>query len=648
MPKVSVIVPVYNVGKFLPKCLDSLVNQTLTDIEIIVVNDGSTDNSQAIIDTYASNHSEIIKAYTKKNGGLSDARNYGMKKATGEFIGFVDSDDFVDVTMFEKLYNRAAETESDVVVCAHNAVVLNRNGAVRKSTLHKIENTRIYGKSIYDSHEILAFAKSYAWNKLYRREIIKDFEFPKGQLFEDSAVVYNILSAAKKVEFVDEPLYQYVVGRAGAITNTINSKVFDIFKSCDAIIKYYKSIGKFDEMKLEIESLCLMHIHARFVLFRKKGSLPLKLKYVDRAFDFIEANFPDWQKNPYFLTRRSAKLATYPIDKFNRVRENRSALKRYYTVVYLQKLPVRLVEKTINAFKKLGEKISNRIHRMSGVPNVKKSVVNSAKELSKKELRELQLLTLEILKSVVAFCDEHNLRYYLSEGSLLGAVRHGGFIPWDDDMDIAMPREDYEKFLKLWGNDTHGNCKLFHQSTYPKYYLPFAKVIFMGECRFSSLIRAGLRSMNEVKGPGIDIFPLDETGPLSLSLFERAREIRKLRNILLTKVYYIKAPKKRRPYLLSSMLNSYKSLHSKLDAQLTADYGKGEEYYTNFASAYNITKEIFPISYFEPAREIDFEGIKVKIPYKSEEVLTRIYGNYMTPPPKAMQVCPHQYIVKKK
>ena len=112
MPKVSVIVPVYKVEEYLPKCLDSLVNQTLTDIEIIVVNDGSTDNSQAIIDTYAANHSDIIKAYTKSNGGLSDARNFGMKKATGDFKNYAE--DVEDLYLRDCFYRELAEKEAEL------------------------------------------------------------------------------------------------------------------------------------------------------------------------------------------------------------------------------------------------------------------------------------------------------------------------------------------------------------------------------------------------------------------------------------------------------------------------------------------------------------------------------------------------------
>ena len=116
MTKVSIIVPVYNVEDYLPKCLETLVNQTLGDMEIIVVNDGATDGSQAVIDSFVSRYSNV-KSLIKPNGGLSDARNYGMPYATGEYIGFVDSDDYVDLDMYENLYRKAKEADYDIVEC---------------------------------------------------------------------------------------------------------------------------------------------------------------------------------------------------------------------------------------------------------------------------------------------------------------------------------------------------------------------------------------------------------------------------------------------------------------------------------------------------------------------------------------------------
>ena len=120
--KVSVIVPVYNVDKYLRKCLDSLVNQTLKEIEIIVINDGSTDGSQRIIDEYQNTYPDIIRGFIKSNGGLSDARNYGLPFCRGEYIGFVDSDDYVDKRMYELMYTKASEDDSDMVTCDYYMV----------------------------------------------------------------------------------------------------------------------------------------------------------------------------------------------------------------------------------------------------------------------------------------------------------------------------------------------------------------------------------------------------------------------------------------------------------------------------------------------------------------------------------------------
>ena len=162
MTKVSIIVPVYNTYNYLNKCLESLVNQTLSDIEIIVVNDGSPDDSEGIIKEYANKYSSI-KYYKKKNGGLSSARNFGIKRATGEYIGFVDSDDYVDVTMYEKLYNQAISTNSDIVCCQLTYLYPNN-----KTILHHYKDLNMFSKSVRESPKILNQVKSYACNKLYK------------------------------------------------------------------------------------------------------------------------------------------------------------------------------------------------------------------------------------------------------------------------------------------------------------------------------------------------------------------------------------------------------------------------------------------------------------------------------------------------
>ena len=134
MAKVSIIVPVYNVEKYIEKCLKSLVNQTLKDIEIIIVNDGTKDNSQRIVDKYTKKY-DFVKSYIKENGGLSSARNYGLKYANGEYIAFVDSDDYVDKDMYEIMYNKAKSNDFDVVVC-NLKYIYDSSASLVSSTYH--------------------------------------------------------------------------------------------------------------------------------------------------------------------------------------------------------------------------------------------------------------------------------------------------------------------------------------------------------------------------------------------------------------------------------------------------------------------------------------------------------------------------------
>ena len=157
MPKVSVIVPVYNVEKYIEKCLNSLVNQTLKDIEIIIVNDGSKDNSDKIIKIYQEKYDNIIYL-TKKNGGLSDARNYGIPYAKGEYIAFLDSDDYVENDIYEKMYNKAKENNSDYVECDFIWEYPN------KSIIDK-------GEEYTGKHEMLQKIRVVAWNKLINLHI---------------------------------------------------------------------------------------------------------------------------------------------------------------------------------------------------------------------------------------------------------------------------------------------------------------------------------------------------------------------------------------------------------------------------------------------------------------------------------------------
>ncbi len=223
MKKVSVIVPVYNTEKYLAKCLDSLVNQTLKDIEIIVVNDGSPDNSQNMIDLYAAEFPQV-KAFKKPNGGLGDARNFGIDRAKGEFIAFVDSDDFIDESMFEKMYRLAKKHGSDIVVCDLEKV--NEKG---KSFRDLPQSPQLPEKiDLKNDFSIFGEMSCFACNKLFKSELFDTHRFQKGIHFEDVELIPKLFLEARLVSKINEPLYKYFE-RQESISKTHTEKGLDMF-----------------------------------------------------------------------------------------------------------------------------------------------------------------------------------------------------------------------------------------------------------------------------------------------------------------------------------------------------------------------------------------------------------------------------------
>ena len=332
--KVSIIVPVYNTYDYLDKCLTSLVNQTLKDIEIIVVNDGSPDNSHEIINEYVQKYSNI-KYYKKKNGGLSSARNFGIKKATGEYIGFVDSDDYVSLDMFEKLYNKAKANDSDIVCCQMKYLYTN------KTIIHNYKDLNAFGKSISESPKILSQVKSYAWNKIYKKELWDNFTFPT-QYFEDSAVVYNVMFNANKIEAIDEPLYYYRKDVSGAITKKKDEATYDIFKSCDSILKFYNKYQDNTELTKNIHNIIIGHIAVRIAAYINSHAFKSGFKYVKYAKKYLNDNIIDWKKFKYYKKNM--------VDSFLGLRY-RACLRSYlayiilYILVYIRNIIKKVVKK---------------------------------------------------------------------------------------------------------------------------------------------------------------------------------------------------------------------------------------------------------------------------------------------------------------
>lgn len=287
MPKVSVIVPVYNVEKYITACLESLVNQTLKEIEIIIVNDGSTDGSEEIIKKYEKKYNNIV--YVKKeNGGLSDARNYGMQFAKGEYIAYLDSDDFVDKTIYEKMYNKAKKENADYVECDFYWAYPKKNGFNLKKDI---------GIRYNNKKEMFTYARVVAWNKLIKKSIIKE-EFPKGLKYEDIEFFYKLLPNIKKFEFVEEPLVYYIQ-RQNSLANKQDYSTGQIFNVLDNTILFYKKNNLYEKYKDNIE-----YTYTR-ILFCSSLKRITKIKdkvarekLIYETWQNVNTKFPEWKNNP--------------------------------------------------------------------------------------------------------------------------------------------------------------------------------------------------------------------------------------------------------------------------------------------------------------------------------------------------------------
>lgn len=290
--KVSVIVPVYNVEKYLEKCLDSLGRQTLKEIEVIVVNDESPDNSQKIIDKYSKKY-PTIHGYQKKNGGVSDARNFGIKEAKGEYIAFVDGDDYVTTDMYEKMYNKAKSGNFDIVVCDLNYVY--EDGSIKKVSSKIEKDTTNIKKTYVNMYPCV-------WNKIYKRELFnKKIEFKKGVWFEDVEFLYKIFPYIKNIGVVKEPFNQYVQ-RAGSITKTFDKRLYNYIDNFNGLIEFYKDRGLYEDYKKELEYCYVRYLYATFIKQAAHFDKEEYTRSVRTAIINVKKNFPSYRLNHYFYT----------------------------------------------------------------------------------------------------------------------------------------------------------------------------------------------------------------------------------------------------------------------------------------------------------------------------------------------------------
>lgn len=301
---ISIIVPVYNVETYLRKCIDSLINQTLTNIEIILVNDGSTDKSGEICDEYKIKD-DRIKVIHKENGGLSDARNKGLEIAKGEYLVFIDSDDWIDRCMIEKLYNLSIKYNADIV--QGDYVKVYSDDYIIISDINEIEINS------YNSEQALEllYSEKYVktvvtWNKLYKRTLFNGIRFPKGKLHEDEFTTYKLLHKANIVVDTNIPIYYYRQ-RAGSIMNTgFNVKRLDVIEAWIERKKYFE-LNNLEILKKKTESeLCS---GLRLFFFKiNRSDINNKNAILKKLKDEMKRNYISFMMNKYISIKGKITL----------------------------------------------------------------------------------------------------------------------------------------------------------------------------------------------------------------------------------------------------------------------------------------------------------------------------------------------------
>lgn len=286
MKKISIIVPVYNTAKYLNKCIKSLLNQTLEDIEIILINDGSTDESDTIIKKYKDKR---IKYIHKKNKGIGKTRNLGIESANGEFLSFIDSDDYVEPDFCEKMYDKAIKDDCDIVICDFYKDIDN--------ALEHIKIESFKDNSLKINPNILNKVNLGPCNKIYKKNLFenKNNRFVENLKYEDAPFVCKMLISAKKIGKVDEYLAHYVIHDKSE-TTTRDERIFDIFKITDIMVKELK---KYDYMYDAMINTTVMVLTDYTIQQRYINDSELRNKFIDEAFTYLNELDSNWKGSNY-------------------------------------------------------------------------------------------------------------------------------------------------------------------------------------------------------------------------------------------------------------------------------------------------------------------------------------------------------------
>ena len=605
-PLISVIVPVHNVEAYLKRCMNSLVRQTYDNLEIILVDDGSTDLSSRICDEYAAQYPNV-KAIHQQNKGLCGARNTGLDNAGGEYIGFVDSDDWCAPDMYRYLYDNLSKYGADVAACGYYReseegwVITGCDGAD-----HVLDKSLLIPDIVLNND-----FSTFFWNKLFRKEVLASFRFPEGRTFEGICSMHKALMNAEKAILAGDPKY-YFSDTVGSITNTTRL-VSPVNLALSCAERYTDLIGDYPDLANKLTKAvgnALLGIGQTHKTVTRKEVSGLSDEF-DQIREFFEKH-----KKPI-------------LDKFGSLEKWQIKLLARGTYAGIKKAHY------ASGFTKLCQKFG--LYHPKWVTGLR--WVKLPREMTpeqKDTLKQLQIVLVEILKEIDRICRANNIQYYLYGGTLLGAVRDGKIIPWDDDMDLVMYRKDYDRFLEVCKTQLKEQYALQTCFNDPGYPMLFAKIrkngTFIREEKWDrQLLHNGIY---------VDILPLDNYYPkgkraeLGLQFMWFIHKIctgalEKSRNPLKTAIHH---------YINSKpIVYWYQKRESILRWFNRHIHG---DWVCSFGSHYwPLNKRILKREWFGENVDIEFEDMFCMSPKDPEKYLTHLFGkDYMSPPPKKLRM----------
>lgn len=298
MVLLSVVIPVYNTEKYLKACLDSVLRQTCGDVEIIVIDDGSTDGSSDILSQYEKRHAPKIRTVHQENKGIGAVRNRGLTEACGKYIAFIDSDDCIDAEYCEALCRKAEEDDLDIAVCDYYEV----NERTGEKAYRKIPQFEI--TNLCEEPSLLFHINTSPWNKIYRTDMLRENQifFPENVKYEDVGFTLKAVACAAKIGKVDLPLVHYLI-REGSETKVMDRKVYDIFSVLEDIRQFFEAGQMSKALGEYLEWFCINRLMVYNIQQRYQENAEDADRFIEESFAYLERHFPQWRKNRQYIEK---------------------------------------------------------------------------------------------------------------------------------------------------------------------------------------------------------------------------------------------------------------------------------------------------------------------------------------------------------